>query len=116
MDAAREIKVNENTTFQSKWTLDYFLVCIKGFHTSYIICDGNIRVLIECNIKRLREAKTISQLSGIQSQLRRCRNNTVPNSSSTVTKLIEKYKRKIGHRSAYWFCSFFNFKIHETLY
>jgi hypothetical protein len=44
--------------FQSRWTADYFFICIKGA-TFFIMCDEK-SVLKEYSVKRQRETKHAS--------------------------------------------------------
>jgi hypothetical protein len=61
--------VDENLTLEIWWIEGYFFICIKEAVVS-IICNENIPVLKEHNIKKFYEMKSASQLSGI-SQLGR---------------------------------------------
>jgi len=61
--------VDKNSTFQSRWIEEYFLFVLKELLFALFVMK--LSALKEYDIKRHFKTKHVSQLSGIQDQLRR---------------------------------------------
>jgi hypothetical protein len=60
----------KNCTFQSRFTEEFFFICIKGA-TVCMICNETVSILKVYGIKGHKKTKHASQVSGIQGQLRK---------------------------------------------
>jgi hypothetical protein len=73
MAAAKKRKVaDENRVFRSKWTEEFFFVCVKDVDVC-LVCNGKISCFKEYNIKRHYETNHISQFCSLQGQSRKDR-------------------------------------------
>jgi hypothetical protein len=103
MAAAKKRKVaDENHVFQSKWTEEYFFVCVKDVAVC-LVCNGKISCSKEYNIKRHYE----TFCNQVAYKVGQGKTNKPPSKVSYSTKkFIQKRSIMIRYYSACWLCSF----------